>query len=100
MVKYDPVYKNVALNVLGNVIIADNLVNANRLSKMINHMYKIVTLEGDIVAAGGSITGGSLNNKSGFINQKFELEKSLKMLNELSNSIKTKEDDINQRIMR
>lgn len=38
-------------------------------------MYKIVTLEGDIVAAGGSITGGSLNNKSGFINQSLNLKR-------------------------
>lgn len=43
---------------LGNVLIIDNLVNANECAKRLRYQVKIVTLDGDIVHAGGSMTGG------------------------------------------
>jgi chromosome segregation protein len=95
LVKYNPIYRNIVLNSLGNTIIIDNLTNANKISKIVNHLYRIVTLDGDLIAAGGSITGGSLKTSSGIINQKFELEKQIKLLDEKTNSIKLKEEEIN-----
>ena len=96
LVKFDPIYRNIILNVLGNVIVTDNLVNANRLGKLINYSYKIVTLEGDVANAGGSITGGATNTKTGLINLKFELDKELKLYDEKVNSIKLKEEKVNE----
>lgn len=45
-------------SLFGNVLIVDNLVNANEIAKVLRYNYKIVTLEGDIVNKGGSMTGG------------------------------------------
>ncbi len=97
LVKYDLKYRNIILNALGNTIIVDNLVNANRLSKIINHTYKIVTLDGDLLSPGGSITGGKNKNTTGLINQKFELESKIKLLKEKEKLIKEKEEDINEK---
>jgi len=96
LVKYESTYRNVVLNALGNIIIVDNLVNANRISKLINHIYKIVTLDGDLIAAGGSITGGRSKHASGIINQKFELDKKIKLLKDKTKEIKLKEENINE----
>ena len=96
LVKFDNTYRNIILNALGNTIIVDNLVNANRLSKMINHTYKIVTLEGDLIAPGGSITGGKSKYGSGLINQKYDLENKIKLLKEKVKEIKSKEEKINE----
>lgn len=51
-------------SLFGNVIIVDNLVNANEIAKMLKYGYKIVTLEGDIVNRGGSMTGGKQKNNA------------------------------------
>lgn len=51
-------------SLLGNVIIVDNLVNANEIAKVLRYRYKIVTLEGDIVNKGGSMTGGKNRSSS------------------------------------
>ena len=51
-------------SLLGNVIVADNLANANEIAKVLRYNYKIVTLEGDIVNKGGSMTGGKNRNAS------------------------------------
>ena len=51
-------------SLLGSVIVADNLVNANEIAKVLRYNYKIVTLEGDIVNKGGSMTGGKNRNAS------------------------------------
>ena len=96
LVKYNPVYRNIILNQLGNVLVVDNLASANRIGKLINYMYKIVTLDGDLIAAGGSITGGANKNASGILNQKFELEKLLALAKEKEQAIKLKEEEINQ----
>lgn len=93
--KFDPKYRNVVLNALGNVIVVDNLNNATNVAKIINHMYKIVTLDGDIINAGGSITGGTNKSVTSMMSQKFELENKIKLLNSKVNEIKLKEEEIN-----
>jgi len=60
--KYEDKYKNIILNQFGNIIVVDNLDNANIISRLINNKYRIVTLLGDVIHIGGSITGGSLND--------------------------------------
>ena len=93
--KFDPKYRNVVLNALGNVIVVDNLTNATNVAKIINHMYKIVTLDGDIINAGGSLTGGTNKSVTSMMSQKFELENKIKLLNSKINEIKLKEEEIN-----
>lgn len=93
--QFDPKYRNVVLNALGNVIVVDNLTNATNVAKIINHMYKIVTLDGDIINAGGSITGGTNKSVTSMMSQKFELENKIKLLNSKVNEIKLKEEEIN-----
>ena len=95
LVKFDPKYRGVILNALGNVIVVDNLTNGTNVAKIINHMYKIVTLDGDIINAGGSITGGTSKSVTNIISQKFELENKIKLLNSKVNEIKLKEEEIN-----
>ncbi len=45
-------------SLLGNVLVCDNLINANELAKRLHYYYKIITLDGDVVHKGGSMTGG------------------------------------------
>ena len=72
-VKYDEKYRNVVLNQLGNVIVTNNIDSGNRISRLINNRYKVVTLDGEVIHVGGSITGGSLNTGASPITLKNEL---------------------------
>ncbi len=58
--KFDLLYKNIILNQWGNIILVRDLKSGNQISKKINNKYRIVTLDGDVIHVGGSITGGSL----------------------------------------
>lgn len=51
-------YQNIIENLLGNTIIVENLKHANELARAIRYRTRIVTLEGDVVNPGGSMTGG------------------------------------------
>ena len=53
-------YHNIIYNQLGNVLVVDTINTANKISKAIRFQYKIVSLNGEIVHVGGSITGGEL----------------------------------------
>lgn len=59
LIGYDPVYKGVMSSLLGRVVVIDNMKNAILLAKKYKYRYRIVTLEGEILNPGGSITGGS-----------------------------------------
>ena len=72
-VKYDEKYRNIVLNQLGNIIVAKDIDSGNKLSKLINNRYKIVTLDGEIIHVGGSITGSSINPSVSPITSKNEL---------------------------
>jgi chromosome segregation protein len=96
LVKYDPKYRNVILNQLGNVIIACDIDGANQLSKIINHRYKIVTLDGDLIHIGGSMTGGSIKKTGSMIKEKYELEEMLRQLTNTTNECQNLENKINE----
>ena len=76
-VSYNEIYKNIIYNQLGNVLLVDNIDNANVISKKINNKYKIVTIDGEVINVGGSITGGKINHRS-VISERYELD-SLKL---------------------
>ena len=78
LVKYDKKYTNIILNQLGNIIVVDNMRTANTISKKLNHKYRIVTLDGEIIHVGGSLTGGINKKNTSSILDKIELDKLLK----------------------
>lgn len=65
-VKVAPEYQNIIGNLLGNTIIVDHLKHANELARAIKYRTRIVTLEGDIVNPGGSMTGGGARKSKVF----------------------------------
>lgn len=95
LVKYDLIYKKIIENQLGNVIVASNIDAANLISNKINHQYRIVTLDGNLLHVGGSITGGSQLKNKNIITEKYELENSLKKLDKVIEEIKDIEAKIN-----
>lgn len=94
VVKYDSKYYNVVSNQVGNVLLVDNIDNANKISKVINQRYKIVTLDGDIVHIGGTMTGGSLNTSKSIFEEKHELETLKVKRREIAEVIATLEENI------
>ena len=86
LVKFDNKYINVIMNQLGNVLLADNIDNANKISSIINNRYKIVTLDGQVVNVGGSITGGDRVKSNDSIRQKYELDEYKIRVNNLINN--------------
>lgn len=64
LVEFDSAYANIFSNLLGSVVVAETLEDANRIAAKAQYRYRVVTLEGDIVNPGGSMTGGSLQKKS------------------------------------
>ena len=74
LLTYNKKYQNIIENQFGTIIISKDLDSANRLSKIIRNRYKIITLDGDVINVGGSMTGGSLNKTKSIITTKQELK--------------------------
>ena len=95
LVKYNNKYENIIKNQLGNVIVVDTIDNANLISKKINYRYRVVTIEGEILHVGGSLTGGNIKVRN-VITDKYELENNLKLLSKLEEEQKDIENNINK----
>ena len=65
LVHYDEYYYNVISNLLGNTLVCDNIANATAIAKKYGNLFRIVTLDGDIIATSGSMTGGSRGKNAG-----------------------------------
>lgn len=95
LVKYDTKYRNIILSLLGTIVVVDNIDNANLISKKLKNRYKVVTMTGEVVNIGGSITGGSLK-KSSILSERYELENVIKDIDVLDSEIKEIENKINE----
>jgi chromosome segregation protein len=80
-----PEYKNILENLLGKIVITEDLNAAVSMAKKYSYRFKIVTLDGQVVNAGGSLTGGSLNKRTGLLSRAAEIEKYRNESKELSN---------------
>lgn len=96
LVQYDQKYKNIILNQLGNIVVTDNIDTANKISKKLNYRYRVVTLDGEILHVGGSITGGTTKAKENIISMKYELEKCIQEKEKTVDTIKNIENKMNE----
>lgn len=74
-------YNGILSSLLGRIVVAEDLNCAVKIAKAYSYRFKIVTLDGQVVNAGGSLTGGSLARKSGLLSRVSEIE-SLKVRDE------------------
>ncbi|WZT99974.1 hypothetical protein MGH68_09925 [Erysipelothrix sp. D19-032] len=81
----DAVYDQLRDSLLGNVLVVNTIEATNRIAKMLNHNYKIVTMDGDVIHRGGTMTGGKNRNNNTSV---MTLKKIKKILNKKSFKIK------------
>lgn len=94
LIETDKVYDRLKFYLLGNVIVADQLQHANQIAVVMNRRFRIVTLDGDVVFPGGSMSGGAKknNNQSLFTREKeiAELTKTLQDFTERTTAFEKK----------
>ena len=117
LVSFDNQYKNIVENVLGRTIVIEDMEQAIKFARETNHKYKVVTLDGEILNPGGSLTGGTLRTSGNILsrkrlieefkekieNQKLVIEnleaKKMKvnnLANEITNKIENNNDTLNK----
>ena len=74
LVEYDSVYKNLIGSLLGRIVVIDNIDNAIAFEKKFRYEYRVVTLDGDSLSPGGSISGGAFKNSTNLLSKKREIE--------------------------
>ena len=74
LVHTDSLYQELIRYLLGRVVVADNIDHAIALARKYQHSFRIVTLEGELLAPGGSMTGGAFKNSSNLLGRKREIE--------------------------
>ena len=86
-------YEGLAKYLLGRILVVDNIDNALLIAKKYKYSLRIVTLEGEQLNPGGSMTGGAFKNSSNLLGRRREIEELKKSVSELSKSsteLKTK----------
>ncbi|XZF77335.1 chromosome segregation protein SMC [Bacillus sp. AL-1R] len=95
LVNYSSEYEQVIQNLLGTVLIAQDLKGANELAKLVGHRYRFVTLEGDVVNPGGAMTGGAVRTtNSSLIGRQRELEEITVKLKDMQEKTNLLEDEV------
>ena len=74
LVHVEPEYQVLAKYLLGRVVVADTIDHAIALARKYKYSLRIVTLEGELLSAGGSMTGGAFKNSSNLLGRKREIE--------------------------
>ncbi len=88
LVGYDTRYRQIVENILGSIIVTKDLNVAKNLAKQLNYRYRIVTLEGDVINAGGAMTGGAVKRQgSSLLRQKNEIEDCQRQIQQLTDEL-------------
>lgn len=75
LISCDSKYDVIASSLLGEIVVADNIDSAVSIARKFGYRFKIVTLDGQIVNAGGSMTGGSLSKNAGLLSRAGEIKR-------------------------
>jgi len=96
LVDTDSKFNKVIKNLLGRIIVVDNLKNGFKISRKLGNSIKIVSLQGDVVNSGGSVTGGHISNNQNLLGRKREIEECKTLNDEYVNSLKLKNNELNE----
>ncbi len=80
----EPKYANILSNLLGRIVVAEDLNAASAIAKRYGYRFQVVTLDGQVINAGGSFTGGSRAKNSGLLSRESEIDSLRKQAAELS----------------
>lgn len=96
LIEYDKTISNIVSSLLGTTIIANNMTSALNIAKRSNFMYKIATLDGDIISPQGSLTGGSKKAQiTNLLGRQTEIENCGKLIVKLGNDKNAKSQEYN-----
>lgn len=98
LVKYDSLYEGVVSNVLGATVVVDNIDNAIAMAIKCGHKFRIVTLEGDVMQAGGAMSGGSNGKNSGFLSRKTEIKNLAAEIESIKEKLEALEKEKNENL--
>ncbi len=93
LVSTDSKYDEIIKNLLGGTVVTEDLDSAVTLSKKYNNRVKIVTLDGQVVNVGGTLTGGSLVKQAGLLSRGVDIGKYNDQIVKLSQKLKTNETE-------
>ena len=74
LVRTDPKYQHIIDNLLGRIIVVEDINEASRVARDNGFRSRVVTMDGQVINAGGSFTGGSVQRSAGLFTRKQELE--------------------------
>lgn len=94
LVQNDSKYDKIISNQLGTILVMDTLDNANILNKKLGYKYRMVTLDGELLHVGGSLTGGE-NKQKNTLSEKQELETLVKEKDAQNKTIQSLEEGLN-----
>ena len=92
----DKKYENILNNLLGRIVVAEDLSAASAIAKRYGYRFMVVTLDGQVINAGGSFTGGSRAKNSGLLSRESEIDKLRKEAAALSAKAKEAEERYKQ----
>ena len=94
VVECDRSIKNIVEALLGRTVIMENMDSAVKLARATHYKFKIVTLAGELLQPGGSITGGSVNRAQALLGRKDEIERLSAECEKLTRETEKLEDEI------
>ncbi len=86
LVNCEPEYNGIVTSLLGRIVIAEDIDLASNIAKKFGYRFRIITLDGQVINAGGSFTGGSSQRSSGVLSRKNEIRSIDSRLEKLSAS--------------
>lgn len=98
LVNYDAKYDGIYKNLLGKVAVTENLDDAIRLARKNKNSFRIVTLDGQVLNTGGSMTGGSVSNNAGILSRANELTRLSGQETQLEEAVAACERDYNEAV--
>lgn len=88
MVTYDPIYRGIVENLLGRTVIAEDLNSGIAIQRAGRYQFRLVTLDGDVMHSGGSMTGGSVQSRmTSLLSREREITESAENMKKLSEKL-------------
>ncbi|MBO4886289.1 MAG: chromosome segregation protein SMC [Clostridia bacterium] len=95
LIAFDPKYRGIVESLLGRTVVAEDLDSGIRIQRAGHHAFRLVTLEGDVMHSGGSMTGGSVTSRvTSLLSREREISEHREKLQNLGERLKTLQDEL------